>query len=141
MMFNKIFRRAKEEGFTLVELMIVVGILALLSAIALPIYLNGQREAAKSTLRTDISNTAIAVGTYTAGAVEGKQQPLTEELFETFKNQSSNNVITYEEYVRPNGKKEYCIQGQADFFGEIININYNLTTKEYVDDVCEASGK
>lgn len=140
MMFTKNFRKAKEEGFTLVELMVIVGILGLLSAIALPIYLNAQREGVKSTLRTDISNTAIAVGTYQAGAVEGEDQEVNAALFEKFKNQSPNNIITYFEYTRTDGKTEYCVQGQSEIYDDII-ISYNLTTKAYVDDVCQASGR
>lgn len=140
MMFHKIRSQAKEEGFSLIELSVVIGILGVLFAIALPIYLNYQREGLKSAIRTDLANTAIAVGTYQAGAVEGKQQKLTPELFDVFKNQSNNNLITYEEYTRTNGKTEYCIQGQSTV-DETIIISYNLTTKEYVDDICEASGK
>lgn len=140
MMFIKDIRARREEGLSLVELMVVVGILGLLAGIAFPIYFNAQREGIKSALRTDISNTAIAVGTYTAGAVEGEDVELTQEVFDAKKNQSPNNTITYEEYIRSNGKVEYCIQGQTALANDVI-ISYNLTTKTYIDEPCKASNK
>lgn len=49
----------KSEGFSLVELMIVVAIMAILAAIAIPSYLNFQMKARESEARTNLA----AIGT------------------------------------------------------------------------------
>lgn len=64
-------RKNLESGFTLVEIMIVIIILGILAAIAIPLYLNQQNSAYDSTAKSDLSNGAkelekskVDTGTY-----------------------------------------------------------------------------
>lgn len=56
----------REEGFTLVELMIVILILAILVAIAVPVYLKAQDNAKKNTCKSNLRTIDGAIQTYQA---------------------------------------------------------------------------
>ncbi|MBZ5740019.1 prepilin-type N-terminal cleavage/methylation domain-containing protein [Nocardioides mangrovi] len=51
-------RRALDEGFTLVELLVVIVIVGLLAAIAIPIYLHQREKAYDASLETDVKTLA-----------------------------------------------------------------------------------
>ena len=60
-----------KKGFTLVELMIVVGIMAILVAVAIPLYGAVTRNAQKNTCSGNRREILAQVGTYTTGMNDG----------------------------------------------------------------------
>lgn len=60
---NQRTTRTSEEGFTMLELMIVIVIIGILTAIAIPIFLGQQRQAHLAGLKSDIKNTQSAIAT------------------------------------------------------------------------------
>lgn len=58
--------KKKEEGFTLIELVIVIAIIGILMAIAIPNYMTARQAAAVSATKANLKNLATALELYMA---------------------------------------------------------------------------
>lgn len=67
-------RGTAQDGFTLIELVIVMTVIGLLAAIAIPSYLNSVKKAREAVLREDLRTMRTAIDSYT---VDREQAPQT----------------------------------------------------------------
>ncbi len=66
-------KRNGERGFTLIELMIVMSIIGLLAAIAIPSYLRSVNKAKEAVLKEDLHTMRQAIDSYTVDKEKGPQ--------------------------------------------------------------------
>lgn len=65
----------RSEGFTLIELMIVILIIAILVAIAVPVYLNARENAQRRTCQSNIRTVDSSIQAYMAATDSGAAPP------------------------------------------------------------------
>ncbi len=65
--------RSREAGFTLVELMIVMTIIGLLAAIAIPSYVRSVQKAREAVLKEDLHTLRTAIDSYTVDKEKAPQ--------------------------------------------------------------------
>lgn len=75
----------KRSGFTLVEIMIVVAIIALLAAIAVPGFLRARKRAQGTTMKNDLRLIDAAKDQYAIEYNKTNQQPVWSDLTPYFK--------------------------------------------------------
>lgn len=129
-------RLHNEEGFSLVELLVVIVIMGIIAAIAVPIYLNSQKEAHKSGLKQDVLSTATQIGTRANSSEDKKTAINTSPLIVKSKTTNTMKVFIYKTkttYNLTSNVIEYCVLGQANIGGENVSYYYNLAAKKLVE--------
>jgi len=124
-----------EEGFSLVELVIVIVIIGILAAIAIPIYSKQQTEAKIGVLKSDISSTVSRLSQWQNN--NGYETVATATQFnnEIKVTSTADNILT----LGSSGVEEnlqYCVLGTLAIGGSTVKWNYNMRTKKLTEGVC-----
>jgi len=98
-------RSADDSGFTLIELLIVIIIIGILAAIAIPVFLNQRTKGYDASVKSDLRNAATAQETFLTDNPTGYS---TAALTPSGLKLSANNTIT----VGINGSTSYCLIGK-----------------------------
>ena len=121
----------KNRGFTLVEIMIVVAIIALLAAIAVPGFLRARKRAQGTTVKNDLRLIDAAKDQY---AIEYNKTIVTPV------------VADLTPYFKSNSRLGSGVGSLLDIFGNAYTINdlntlpsINPGTKTGLSDVCDAT--
>ena len=103
-------RERREGGFTLIELLVVILIIAILAAIAIPIFLNQRKKAWVSQQQSALKNASIAAETW-ATDNNGNFTGMTKDnLIDNGFTDTSGVTLT----VAKTGASGYCLKAASD---------------------------
>jgi type IV pilus assembly protein PilA len=123
---NRLRDRKGDEGFTLVELLVVVVIIGILVAIAIPVFLNQREGAWESAVESDLRNAAPIAETYFAE--NGTYTGITTADFNT-----TEEVTITVDTATDSG---YCFEGTHDNLDATQIFSLDSATGRVTDVAC-----
>ena len=105
--FHALREQRDERGFTLIELLVVILIIAILAAIAIPVFLNQRKKGYVSQMEAAVKNAATAAESYATGTSGGNYDGLTLAGLQAEGYKAAPSVTTFA--VENTANDKYCI--------------------------------
>jgi type IV pilus assembly protein PilA len=128
-------REQREGGFTLIELLVVILIIAILAAIAIPVFLNQRRKGWEAQAEATLKNAATAEESYATGPGNGTYTDVEANLTtEGFRYSAAD--IAFDADVNAAGTR-YCLEADSQHDGN-IDFRYDSSVGAPVPGECPA---
>jgi type IV pilus assembly protein PilA len=110
-MFQKFhaLREEREGGFTLIELLVVILIIAILAAIAIPVFLKQREKGWIGQMESSLKDASIAAESYATGPGNGDYTGMTKALLEAEGWNPTAEVVVAEPVLGA-GADGYCLE-------------------------------